>query len=175
MLDIAVAYNRYIFVGQEYLTWLWFVSETNPDLLSSIHPEITDFRLGNRIVLENRYGDDRIETLTIKGDTAGLEEGKVALVKGAVVTEMQLVLLSNEHEWKFLIKGENTGLFNLKTPDTAGVKDEEELEGAVLEKILLIEKCHEMMDAVFTYFTKERVSEDWKSVLQNMRNWMKQK
>lgn len=175
MLDIAVAYNRYIFVGQEYLTWLWFVSEMDADLFSSIHPDITDFRIGNRIVLETRHGDDQIETLTIKGDTAGLEEGKVALLKGGIVTEMQIVLLSNEHEWKFLLKGENTGLFNLKTPDTAGVKDEEELEGAVVEKIFLIEKSHQMMDAVFTFFLKKRVSEDWKSILLKIREWMKEK
>lgn len=173
MLDIAVAYNRYIFVGQEFLTWLWFLSETDPDSLSSIHPELTDFRIGNRIVLENRYGDDRIETLTIKGDTAGLEEGKLALTKGAIVTEMQVVLLSGENEWKFVIKGENTGLFNLKTPDTAAVKDEEEMEGAIIEKIFLLKKCHEIMDTVFIFFIKKRISEDWKTTLHSIRKWIK--
>lgn len=175
MLDISVAYNRYIFVGQEFLTWLWFLSETNPDFLSSIHREITDFRIGNRIVLENRYGDDRIETLTIKGDTAGLEEGKVALLKGAIVTEMQIILISGEYEWKFLIKGENTGLFNLKTPDASGVQNKEELEGAVIEKIFLIQKCHEMMDEVFTVFLKKRISDEWKTDIKKINEWVKQK
>ena len=29
MLDIAVAYNRYKFLGNEFLTWLWFMIETD--------------------------------------------------------------------------------------------------------------------------------------------------
>ena len=40
MLDIAVAYNRYKFIGNEYLTWLWFVIETSPDIIHEMDSEI---------------------------------------------------------------------------------------------------------------------------------------
>ena len=33
MLDIATAYNRYRFLGYEFLTWLWFAMENKPGVL----------------------------------------------------------------------------------------------------------------------------------------------
>ncbi|MCW7754968.1 hypothetical protein OOT00_13330 [Desulfobotulus sp. H1] len=173
MLDIAVAYNRFSFVGQEFLTWLWFLSETNPDQASKVHEEISDFRLGNRVVLQNRYGDDRIETLTIKGDAAGLEEAMVALKKGAVVMEMQLIMISGEHEWSFILKGEHLGFSSLKTPETASVHENDELEGAVLEKFLLIQKTYEFIDQLFTEFVSIRTSDEWKQTFSDMKAWVK--
>ncbi|MDY0163465.1 hypothetical protein [Desulfobotulus sp.] len=173
MLDIAVAYNRYIFIGQEFLTWLWFISENQDRLFPEIHPEMGDLRLGNRIVLQNRYGDDRIETLTIKGDTAGLEEGMVALQKGAVVTELHMILVSGDHEWIFTLKGEHLGFSGLKTPDTGHVTEKDELEGAIIEKVFLIQKAFEFIDSLFNYFIKIRTSEKWKDHLLEIRNWVK--
>ena len=29
MLDIATAYNKYKFLGNDYLTWIWFLIENN--------------------------------------------------------------------------------------------------------------------------------------------------
>ncbi|TYT74165.1 hypothetical protein [Desulfobotulus mexicanus] len=173
MLDIAVAYNRYSFVGQEFLTWLWFISENQDDIFQKIHEEISDLRLGNRMVLQNRYGDDRIETLTIKGDTAGLEEAMVALQKGAVVTEMQIIFTSGEHEWSLALKGEHLGFSGLKTPQTASIKEIEETEGAVIEKFFLINKTYEIIDKLFIYFIKTRTGETWNNTLQLMKEWVK--
>lgn len=173
MLDIAVAYNRYIFIGHEFLTWLWFISENRDELFPVIHPEIGDLRLGNRVVLQNRYGDDRIETLTIKGDAAGLEEAMLALQKGAQVTELHMILISGDHEWTFTLKGEHLGFSGLKTPETANVTEKEELEGAIIEKVFLIQKAFEMKDALFFYFIKLRISEKWSETLLQIRSWVK--
>ena len=48
--------------------------------------------IGNRVVLVNQIDEDALETVTIKGDQAWLEEGLLALQKGAVVTEINLVM-----------------------------------------------------------------------------------
>jgi hypothetical protein len=89
MLDVAVAYNRYKFIGNEFLTWLWFTIETNQPFFKTVDETITSINLGNRMVLENSI-NDAIEIITIKGDDAGLEEGLLSLRKGAVVVEMNI-------------------------------------------------------------------------------------
>jgi len=89
MLDVAVSYNRYKFLGYEYLTWLWFLIENNQDKIGEPDREPLSLQIGNRVVLENRQ-KDAVESITIKGDDAGLEEGILALRKGAVVTELNL-------------------------------------------------------------------------------------
>ena len=55
MLDIAVAYNRFKFLGDEFLTWLWFVIEQDPSVLRNADPDLKSFEIGNRIVLEKKY------------------------------------------------------------------------------------------------------------------------
>ena len=35
MLDVAVAYNRYQFLGEEFLTWLWYVIEKDQNLINN--------------------------------------------------------------------------------------------------------------------------------------------
>jgi hypothetical protein len=73
MLDVAVAYNRYKFIGEEFLTWLWYIIDTSQNRLKSIDNEIDSLEIGNRIVIENRKNEST-ERITIKGDNAGLEE-----------------------------------------------------------------------------------------------------
>ena len=97
MLDIAVAYNRFKFLGDEFLTWLWFVIEQDPAILKNIDPDLTSFEIGNRIVLENR-GKDSVERITIKGENAHFEEGMLALTKGALVAELNLVCRTTEQK-----------------------------------------------------------------------------
>ena len=81
MLDVAVSYNRYKFLGYEFLTWLWFTIDKDSNHLTEIFQKPITLQIGNRITLENRQ-NQAVETVTIKGDEAGLEEGMLALQKG---------------------------------------------------------------------------------------------
>ena len=74
MLDIAVAYNKYKFLGNEFLTWLWYVIENEISIneLTKIKDKQIVLKIGNSIVLENSLGDDAKEKISIKGDDAGL-------------------------------------------------------------------------------------------------------
>ncbi len=172
MLDIAVAYNRYKFVGYEFLTWLWFIVEKRADIIEELDTDPVSIELGNRIVLENR-NNDRIETITIKGDDAGLEEGFLALAKGAVVIELNMIYHSGDHKWTFTIKGESLNICNLKPPDTGKIETTEDVEGAVLEKVYLYEKAFKIIDALYRRYIKLRVSSNWhKESVPLIKKWI---
>ncbi len=174
MLDISVAYNRYKFVGYEFLTWLWFVVEHDPSQLSHVIPETVKFTIGNRIMLENAV-HDAVETITIKGDDAGLEEGVLALKKGALVTEIHLRATEEENEWQFTLKGESLNISNLKIPDTGQIETKDDIEGAVLEKFFLYEKIMNWLDGIFGYFIKIRLSPEWNDgVVPSIKKWILQ-
>ncbi|MFW6081845.1 MAG: hypothetical protein ACOC7W_08020 [Desulfosalsimonas sp.] len=173
MLDVSVAYNRYKFLGHEFLTWLWYMIDTGPQELKKADPEMESLSIGNRIVLENRR-HNRDETITIRGDGAGLEEGVIALTKGAKVTEMHLVFRSAGLEWRFNIKGESLSLSSLKTPQTAKTETAEDVEGAVLEKIYLTERVSGLLHNLYSRFIKERVSVDWdKKTVYRINEWIR--
>jgi len=175
MLDISFAYSRYKFLGNEFLTWLWFIVENDSERLKKIEKDLVYLNIGNRIVLENKI-NDAVETITILGDDAGLEEGIISLGKGAVVTEINLLYKSGNNEWRFTIKGESMNISNLKIPETAIVESSEEIEGMVLEKAYLYEKATELIDNLFNEFIKLRVSGKWtESVVPQIRKWTYQK
>ena len=122
MLDISVAYNRFSYLGPEFLTWLWWMIEKHSDQLHQLDPEFKSLEIGNRVVLENRREGGGKETITIKGDDAGLEEGLLSLRKGALVSEMNLVFQSGENRWNFTVKGESLSISGLRTPETAATE-----------------------------------------------------
>ena len=172
MLDVAVAYNRFKFLGNEFLTWLWFVIENDPRHLKNFFPDLASFGIGDRIVLENR-NQEAVESITIKGDEANLEEGMVALRKGAVVTELNLHFKSGDQEWGFTIKGESLNLSNLKIPFGGPTETAEEIENTVIEKIYLYEQVIQFVENLFKDFIKQRTSIHWQNkIIPMIRKWI---
>ncbi len=173
MLDTAVAYRRYQFIGDEFLTWLWFIIETDTPLLQRIDRELASLEIGSRMVLENRYRKDSDETITIKGEEANMDEGLLALKKGAMVAEVNLVYRSGDHEWRFNLKGESLNISSLKVPETGKVETKEDIEGAVVEKAYLIEKVIFLISNLYRHFIKLRVSNAWMAkTVPAIRKWI---
>jgi hypothetical protein len=162
MLDVAVAYNRFKFLGDEFLTWLWFIIENDQKLLKKFSPDLSSLEIGNRMVLENRR-QQTIESITIKGDDANLEEGMLALKKGAVVVELNLCFKSGDQEWGFTIKGESLNISSFKTPFLGPLDTAEDIENAVMEKAFLFDQAIQLVDNAFKHFIKLRVSSDWQN------------
>jgi hypothetical protein len=174
VLDVSVAYNRYKFVGHEFLTWLWYVIANDPSLLNDAIKENVLITVGNRIVLQNVV-HDAIETLTIKGDDAGLEEGILALKKGALVTEIHLEVAEEENEWLLTLKGESLNISNLRLPESGHIETKDDIEGAVLEKIFLYEKITGWIDVVYDFFVKIRISSEWQDIaIPRIKKWIQQ-
>ena len=173
MLDIAVAYRRYQFVGDEFLTWLWYVIERDTRLLNRLDKDLAALEIGNRMVFENRYRRDSGETVTVKGEEANMDEGLLALKKGAMVTEVNLVYRSGDQEWRFNLKGESLNISSLRVPESGKVETKEDIEGAVIEKIYLYEKILNLINELFKYFIKIRVSNEWfAKTVPAMRKWI---
>lgn len=172
MLDVSVAYNRYKYLGHEFLTWLWYQIETGQEALIKANPEMVSLTIGNRIVLENNR-HNREETITIRGDGAGLEEGLIALKKGGKVTEINLVYRAKELEWRFNLKGESLSVSGLKNPQTERVEKKEDIEGAVLERIYLTEHVLNLVQNVYGRFIRERVAPEWdKGIAREINAWI---
>jgi hypothetical protein len=178
MIDIAVAYNRYRFLGNSFLTWIWFSIETDPNQFQKADPDCGGLEIGNRMVLENRWANG-VETITIKGDSSGLEEAQLALSKGAAVTDINLVYKSGDLQWSFSLKGESFSFSGLKLPETSPLEKSEaqdggveELEGAVIDKIYLYEKPLQFIDQLYQRFIDLRLSDHWQETVSEMKKWI---
>ena len=171
MLDIAVAYNRFRFLGNEFLTWIWFVIENDEEIIKKCDKEALSLDIGNRITLEHRWANG-METVSIKGDSAGLEEGLLALSKGALVTEINLIYKSGSLQWQFSLKGESLNFSGIKLPESGTAEQAEDMEGVVLEKLYLYEKPFNFIDELYRYFISLRLSRQWQPTLSRMKKWV---
>jgi hypothetical protein len=172
MLDIAVAYNRYKFLGDQFLTWLWFLIETDQETIRLCDPDIVGLEVGNRMVLENRTTGG-LETISIKGDAAGLEEAIVSLSKGAAVSEIQLIYKTAALEWVFAIKGESLSFSGIKLPENTAVQIDEDLDGMILDKLYLYENPLQLIDTLYQSFIQLRLSEKWSSqITVSIKTWL---
>ena len=172
MLDVAVAYNRFKFLGDEFLTWLWFVIEQDPAIFKGMDPDLTSFEIGNRIVLEKRKKES-VERITIKGENANFEEGMLALNKGALVAELNIVCRTIEQKWQFTLKGESLNLSGFKTPKIAPLESPDDIEGAILEKVFLYDKILQFLEKLYKHFIKLRTSNNWQNrVVPLIKKWM---
>jgi len=173
MLDIAVLYNKYKFLGHEFLSWLWFTLENDPKSLTDDEGMPVLLSMGNRIVLEVIRDENTVESVTIKGDNADLSEGIVAIRKGALVTEISLAYKKGDLGWTFTLKGENFNITGLKTPETPPVQSGDETEGAVIDKLFLSREVVDLMGALFRDFVRLRISESWKKeTVPAIKRWL---
>jgi hypothetical protein len=151
------------------------VIEKDPEYLRGIQPEMKSLDVGNRLVLENRQ-TGAVETVTIKGDDAGLEEARLSLKKGGMVSEMNLIYRAADQKWQFTVKGESLHINTLKIPETtpAGVVESgEDWEGGVLERIFLYEKAVMLVRQLFSGFIRLRIQYEWSNrVVPQMKNWL---
>ncbi len=172
MLDVAIAYNRYKFLGHEFLTWLWYLIENDRKSLTNEKNEIISLNIGNKVVFDNKT-DNNTENIVIKGDDPGLEEGIIALKKGGFVTEIDFLFQEGEFQWKFIVKGESFSLNSLKAPETGNIEKKDDIEGALLEKIYLFEKPLLLIEALYKKFIKIRLSPKWNTeVVPLIKTWI---
>ena len=103
-----------------------------------------------------------------------MEEGILTLKKGALVAEFNLVYKSAELSWQFWLKGESLNFSGLNMPDTGAPESEEDLEGAVLEKIYLYEKLVKVFENIYNHFIKLRLSDTWNTkTIPEIGTWIK--
>jgi hypothetical protein len=140
-----------------------------------VEEDTARLRIGNRIVLEKQHAseDNAVETVIIKGDEANLDEGILALRKGALVTEINMVLVIGDNEWRFTMKGESFHLTGLKTPEGGTVDSRDDIEGAVYEKFYLYDRVISFMETLYRIFLDRRLDNEWQHQdMTAIRNWI---
>jgi hypothetical protein len=175
MMDVVYALKRFDFLGKEFLTWLWFALENQPDTLRALDAQMSSLEIGNRLVLHNKT-QQNTETVAIRGDAAGMEEGVLALRKGALVAEMNLVYRSGDESWQFTLRGDTLDPASLKVPQTGRLETKENIEGTAIEKYHLYRRVVDLIRALFSHFLELRLDSRWQSaVLPSFRTWINTK
>jgi len=103
------------FIGAEFLTWLWFKSETARKLKPRGGGEPVELEIMGPITLEAQYGDARASTL--KGESpATSPEARTTLLEGKKLRRAKMKWKRDETEWVFTLDGETFNVSAMAVP-----------------------------------------------------------
>jgi len=164
------------FLGQEFLTWLWWKSEERGGSVEiPVFGDITVV-FEKHMLLE--YGEGEYsEKLVCTGLQTELKEARTGLLMGKKLEQARIQIVKDSYEWNFTLGAALFEFRNVKLPKTAGTEQgagnsEEETEGMILERVFLFEELVRIVNDLFRMFLKVRISSEWPVELQTIRSWV---
>jgi hypothetical protein len=172
MMDLDHAQTVSLLLGQEFLTWLWFASETSSGLFRTKDGEAFSVTVEQKVAVQGGEGEAR-ETAMCSGPMAELREARMGLATGKKVNKVKVRIEKDEAAWQVLLDAATFTLQGLKTPKVEMKLEEgEDPDARILEKIYLLEKCTGYVDTVFAKFLDLRFSPQWKEETARLRRWL---
>ncbi len=163
------------FLGQEFLTWLWYESEKRGGVVDI--PGIGDVVVvfEKHMLLEFGEGDS-FEKLICSGLQSELKEARTGLKVGKKLEQARILFGRGEYEWNLTLKGSMFDFRSVRTPKTVATSEESDdpaaVEGRMLEKAGLYEEVLHLVDELFRMFLKLRISDGWAQELDGLRSWI---
>lgn len=165
------------FVGQEFLTWLWWKSEERGGGVNLEGYGDIVIIFEKHMLLEFGEGEYS-EKIICSGLQAELQEARTGLQMGKKLEQARIKLSYGDYEWNFTLAAALMEFRSVKLPKTAETEgsddNPEEVEGMILERVFLFEELIRVVNQLFKQFLMIRVSEGWHQELSALRNWVSQ-
>lgn len=160
-----------IVLGQEFLTWLWFRSDTDPIFRSPDGGPDFSVSMEQRIVVQGGEGEAK-EIASVSGVMSELREARLGLATGKQVTRALVRFTRDPEVWQVTLKAADLSLGGLKTPTVEkGDSPDDDPDALFYEKIHLMEVCLGFIDVMYAAFLERRLSRDWEDETRKIRDW----
>ncbi len=163
------------FLGQEFLTWLWFKSDERGGAITvEGHGDILVV-FEKHLLLE--YGEgESFEKVVCQGLRAELKEARTGLRLGKKLEQARLLLQVGEYEFHVTLKGSVFEYRSVRLPKTmAQAEDADDpaaREGMLLDRIGLYQTVVHTVDALFRMFLRLRLSDRWPEERERLAAWI---
>ncbi len=174
-MDLVDIISEKKFIGQEFLTWLWYKSEERGG--SVFLPGTGDILLvfEKHMVLESGDGES-LERITCKGLQTELQEARTGLFMGKKLEQARIYLAKGEYEWRLTFGATLFEYRSVSLPRTVSPNEEAAdpmaWEAKVLERIGMSEEAMHTLDELFRMFLQIRTSPEWQQELAKIQNWI---
>ncbi len=162
-----------IILGQDFLTWLWYKSETaGNDAFQTKEGRHFMVHMEQRICVQGGEGES-LDTATVSGPMSELREARLGLATGKKVTRALLRFERESETWLLTLKAEDFAFSGMKTPTVEKNDAKDDPDALFLEKMYLLEACLEMLDILYQRFLEIRLSPEWEREILNVRGWIR--
>lgn len=156
------------FLGREFLTWLWFLIDTQQT--SALRLRSNDevaIMIDRTLRLECAFGMTGADVITADAP-AGLPEARSALAIGKLPTKAGLLLGSPAGEFGFALDGPRMTVTGLVLPEGERTDDP---RAAIEQRFELCFDCLALLDTLYELFLRRRIRADWSQVQSEMSAW----
>ncbi len=173
MPDYTLAAAESALLGQEFLTWLWYKSESRAGQFKTAHGEAFTLFMAQKVTVAGGEGESR-ETASVSGAHTEMSEARLGLKRGKKVDRAMLAFDLDGQNWSVQLRCEDFSLSGLRTPKVETRREEgEDPDGAFLEKAFLVDKLLEFLDTVYAEFLVLRLSSRaWQEEVAAFRVWL---
>lgn len=160
------------FIGQDFLTWLWFCTETGRGTWTLGTGEAVALSMTQRVAVQGGEGESR-DTATSAGPQSRLREARLGLRTGKKVHQARVHMEMDENVWQVQVRAEDFAVSGLRTPKVElRVEEGEDPDARFLEKMYLIDRCLEVLDLAFSSFLERRLGPDWGPEVAAVKAWI---
>ena len=145
------------FLGQEFLTWLWWKSEERGGTIELSTMGDVTVVFEKHMLLEFGEGESS-EKIICSGLQAELQEARTGLQMGKKLEQARIVIGHKNYEYSFTLAAALMEFRNVRLPKTEATESDrgenpEEVEGMILERIFLFEELIRLVNLIFLIFT----------------------
>jgi len=174
-MDLVDIISEKKFLGQEFLTWLWYKSEERGGAV--MLPGTGDIQIvfEKHMLLESGTGES-LEKLICKGLQTELQEARTGLLMGKKLEQARIYVARGDYEWRLTLSATLFEYRNVSLPRTVASGDEISdplaWEAKVLERVGMAEEIMQTMDQLFRLFLQTRVSPGWPQERARLKTWI---
>jgi hypothetical protein len=158
------------FLGEEFLTWLWFRWETDGGEFTLAGGRVVGVALDDFLAFAAPSDDETEQTLR-RGLPTRTVEARTALRQGHRLKKARLLVAEGSRQWIATLDAPSLTLTGVKLPD-----DAEECENDVDrtgDRAANWLALHEILQALYARFLRERLRADFKqTVAAAQASWM---
>lgn len=175
-MDLVELIEEKRFIGQEFLTWLWWKSEERGGSVALFEHGDIQVVFEKHMLLESGEGESA-EKLICSGLQTELQEARTGLQVGKKLEQARIQLTHDSYQYNFTLTGATMDFRNVRLPKTADTEKEnsqqpEEMEAMMLERIFLFEQLIRLVNDLFRMFLTVRVGSEWRNEAAKIRTWI---
>jgi recombination associated protein RdgC len=156
------------FVGNEFLLWLWFRTQTEDDTFKLSDDSEVTVMLARTLTLECPRGQTGYETITHESPIK-LPEARRAIQSGKLPRKAGMTLVRHDVQYEFTLHAETLAVSGAKLPPS----EEEDDRARLDERATRIRHLMETLDLLFDAFGQVRFTSKWAAELTKMQKWLK--
>lgn len=175
-MDLVELIEEKRFLGQDFLTWLWYKSEERGGSIALPSRGDVQVVFEKHMLLESGQGESS-EKLICSGLQTELQEARTGLQIGKKLEQARIQLVQDSYEYNFTLAAAMMEFRSVRLPKTAGTEEEgsnnpEETEGMILERIFLFEELVRIVNDLFRLFLSNRIGDGWPQEVQRINAWV---